>query len=214
MILIDLTKSEDNPIYQELHTDNAIRHYDFLESIVNASAATNSLFLSQAVLKALNYHAIACLHPFAGEYRPARIKVGNKTDFPEPWQVPGLMDGFINDINRNWDEADPYVLAAYVLWRINRIHPFVNGNGRTARAACLFVLCMKTGGWLDLKPILPELIHRDRAEYIEILRRIDATEDDTMLSMAGMANRMAELVEFLKRLLEEQLATAAQAKQN
>ena len=211
MILIDLTGTEHHPTYHKLEASNAVRHYGFLESIVAASVATNSLFLSQAVLKALNYHAIACLHPFAGEYRPDRVEVGGKTDFPEPWQIPSLMDGFINGVNRNWDKTDPYVLAAYVLWRINRIHPFINGNGRTARAACMFVICLKFGGWPDFDPILPELIRQERDKYIEILRRIDSTEDDTTLSTA---NRMAELVEFLKRLLKEQVDTAAQAKQN
>jgi hypothetical protein len=33
----------------------------------------------------------------------------------------------------NWVTKDPLHLSAYVLWRINWIHPFADGNGRTAR---------------------------------------------------------------------------------
>src|SRR5262245_29692588 len=111
-------------------------------------------FLSQHVLKALNFHAIACLHSYAGEYRPCPVEVGEHRP-SEHYRVPALMDDLVNSVNRGWDKTDPVVLATYVLWRINNIHPFINGNGRTARAACYFVLCLAQGGWLKGDPILP-----------------------------------------------------------
>ena len=49
------------------------------------------------------------------------------------YRVPGLMDDMVNTVNRDWGESHPIRLSAYVLWRLNWIHPFVNGNGRTAR---------------------------------------------------------------------------------
>ena len=56
------------------------------------------------------------------------------------------MDDFVNTVNRAWEKADELTLGAYVLWRLNHIHPFINGNGRTARAASYFVICLKLGG--------------------------------------------------------------------
>ncbi len=50
------------------------------------------------------------------------------------------MDEFISVIHENWDiMTDPTTLAAYTLWRINWIHPFIEGNGRTSynRIWCL-----------------------------------------------------------------------------
>ena len=70
------------------------------------------------------------------------------------YRVPALMDDFVNTVNRNWEQTDPVVLAAFVLWRLNNIHPFINGNGRTARACAYFVLCVRAGGWLAGQPIL------------------------------------------------------------
>jgi Fic family protein len=67
---------------------------------------------------------------------------------PEHYRVGALMEDFVNTVNREWEKSDPVVLAAYVLWGLNAIHPFINGNGRTARAACYFVLCLKAGQWL------------------------------------------------------------------
>ena len=65
------------------------------------------------------------------------------------------------------------MLATYVLWRLNHIHPFINGNGRTARAACYFILCIAAGGWLRGDTILPELIRQNHDEYTAALVAAD-----------------------------------------
>ena len=173
MIVHNLTGSERDQIYKKLEAENGDRHYDFLQSIVHVAIECGRPFLSQTILKALNYHAIACLHPTAGVYRPCKVEVNGTRSFPAHWEIPDLMDDFTNLVNRYWQETDHLTLAAYVLWRLNSIHPFINGNGRTARAACLFVICVKSGGWLPYDPILPELIRQRRDEHIKILQQVD-----------------------------------------
>ncbi len=74
MILANLTGGENHRLYSRLGTQNGIRHYDFLRSIVETAITTQQPFLSQTILKALNYHAIVCLHEFAGEYRPCQVE--------------------------------------------------------------------------------------------------------------------------------------------
>jgi hypothetical protein len=156
--------NEAHPVYQALEVANGNRQYDFLRSIVGASLAVGRPFLSQHVIKALNFQAIACLHAYAGEYRPCEVTVGPYQP-PAHYRVDGLMDDFVNFVNRSWEKADPLVLAAYVLWRLNHIHPFINGNGRTARATSYFVLCVKVGQWLPGTTILPELLRREHPEF-------------------------------------------------
>jgi Fic/DOC family/Transposase DDE domain len=54
------------------------------------------------------------------------------------------MDAFFSLIHENWTIVDhPTALAAFALWNLNYIHPFIEGNGRTARAACYYLICMK-----------------------------------------------------------------------
>lgn len=196
MILSNLPGGEDNSVYQQLAAQNGIRHYDFLYSIVGTAIATQQPFLSQTLLKALNYHAIVCLHEFAGEYRPCKVTVGNRDFPPEHWKVPDLMDQFTNTVNRYWHETDPFVLAAYVLWRLTHIHPFINGNGRTARAACLFVLCAKQNQWIPTEEILPNLIKQNQDQCIALLRKADDTRtyDDFGSSLLEIANFLYCLV--------------------
>ncbi len=112
---------------------NGSRQYDFLRSVVVAALQVQRPFLSQTVIKALNFHAIACLHTNAGEYRPCSVHVGTHVP-PDHWRVQALMDDFVNQVNLNWHQTDPLYPSAVVLWKLNYFHPFINGNGRTARA--------------------------------------------------------------------------------
>lgn len=196
MILFELVGREDDPVYQELEIANGNRQYDFLRSIVVASLKVGRPFLSHNILKSLNFQAITCLHTNAGEYRPCGVVVGDYTP-PEHYRVSALMDDFVNTVNRNW-ESDPVVLSTYVLWRLNNIHPFINGNGRTARAACYFVLCLKANGWLRGDTILPELLRQNRADYVTALKKADESALNGNLDLT-------ELHSLVSRLLAEQL---------
>ncbi len=199
MILANLTGGERHPLYARLATQNGIRHYDFLRSIVETAIATQQPFLSQTILKALNHHAIACLHECVGEYRPCRVDVGGRDFPPEHWRVPDLMDQFTNTVNRYWHESNEFGLAAYVLWRLTHIHPFINGNGRTARAACLFVLCVKTGQWLPTQEILPNLIKRTHDDCITLLQRADTAWSEG--SETDLDASLTEIAQYLHRLV-------------
>lgn len=201
MILFEITNTEAHPAYQALEISNGSRQYSFLESIVVASLSVGRPFLSQHVIKALNFHAITCLHTNPGEYRPWPVRVGHY-DPPAHFRVPALMDDFVNQVNRNWESTDPVVLASFVLWRLNHIHPFINGNGRTARAASYFVLCLKTGGLIAGDPILPELLKRDRADYVAALQAADAS-----LATPGGLD-LSQLHALVSKLLAEQVQSA------
>jgi Fic family protein len=201
VILFELVGTEDHPAYQELEIANGNRQYDFLRSIVTTSITVAKPFISQHIVKALNFQAITCLHSNAGEYRPWIVEVGTHKP-PEHFRVPDLMEDFVNTVNRAWDTSDAVALATYVLWRLNYIHPFINGNGRTARAACYFVLCIKAGGWLPGETILPELLRRERPAYIDALKQADQTLRNGNLDLS-------DLHALVSLLLDEQLATSA-----
>lgn len=212
MIIKTLISGENNKVYKKLELANARRQFDFIRSLVEAGVEIGRPFLSSQIIKALNFHAITCLDICAGEYRPCQVKVGPpgaKDDDPRVfhpipfYEVQSVMDDFINFVNHIWNETDAIILAALVLWRINFTHPFVNGNGRTARAACYYVLCMKAGGVLPGKKTLPELLKDNKVEYVEALKKID----EKFKSGTGALD-LAPLQALLKRLMDEQLDSA------
>lgn len=193
MILSELGFGEDHPSYRSLQISNNARQYDFLNSAIEMALEIQRPFLSSSLIKALNYHAIACLHPTAGDYRQCAVVVGKHSPI-DHWRVATQMEDFVNGVNFSWKELDPVYLTAWTLWRLNYIHPFINGNGRTARAICYFVLCCKAGGLLPGVPILPELIVRERARYCVALEAVDASAINGPFDLSPLQSLVAELI--------------------
>jgi Fic family protein len=193
-----LVSEEGGSAYRRLEAENLGRQYSFLRSAVRASLAMDAPVLSLELVRALHYHAMTCLHPGAGQYRTDQVEVGDGFSPPAHPQVPALMEMFAIQTNRLWDRLDPVALAAFVLWRLNNIHPFTEGNGRAARAACWFALCVKAGGWIGGDPTLPELIRAQRGDYLTSLRQVDES------AWAGALD-ITPMQAFLSGLLDRQL---------
>jgi Fic family protein len=90
-------------------------------------------------------------------------------------------------VNDHWSSTSAVHLAAYVLWKLNWIHPFADGNGRTARAVAYVVLSIKLDSLLPGAPTIPEQIAGNKRPYYEALEvadkhlagdeKIDVSED-------------------------------------
>ena len=176
MDLFELTgESEQHPVYQAMASANDDRHYGFMFSAVQAAVVLGRPLLSQSLIKAINFHAIVGPHHEAGQYRSHEVIVGAYSP-PPRFRVEPLMDDLVNELNWRWQSASAVELAAYALWRINSIHPFVNGNGRTARAVCYFILCVKLGGLLPGRIIFPERLRQEPIRsnlYVPCLQSAD-----------------------------------------
>lgn len=147
----------------------------------------------------MNAAAVANIAQFGGRFREIPISVGKIT--PAPFEkIPDLVDQFISVIHENWDiRTHPTELAAFALWRLNWIHPFIEGNGRTARAACYYLICMRYGKILGGKKTVPERIRDNRDPYIAALR-----EADDQLAKTGQFD-VSALADYLADLLAAQL---------
>jgi Fic family protein len=93
---------------------------------------------------------------------------------PPPFvEVPYLMDDLINFLNSpDARDIHPILLAGIVHYILVAIHPFVEGNGRTARAFATLVL-IKEG--YDIKRFfaLEERFDDDPASYYEAFAEVD-----------------------------------------
>jgi Fic family protein len=61
---------------------------------------------------------------------------------PDHQDVPELMDNLIKYIHDNFNEIDPLILAGIFHKQFVIIHPFIDGNGRTARLVTKVVLAL------------------------------------------------------------------------
>ncbi|NJM38840.1 MAG: Fic family protein [Akkermansiaceae bacterium] len=74
----------------------------------------------------------------AGSYRSSAVRIsGSKHIPPNPIKVPDLMTELFTVLG---EISDPIERAAQLHHGIAKIHPFTDGNGRTARLAMNFVL--------------------------------------------------------------------------
>ncbi len=155
-------------------------------------------------LWALNYAAVANIAQFGGRYREEPILVGDHIP-PHFERVPDLMDRFFSMIHENWTIVEhPTWLAAYALWRLNWMHPFVEGNGRTARAACYYLICLKHGSLLRGKKIVPERIRDNRAPYYAGLQAADRAWAEGKLDVTELSQYLDGLL--LGQLTEDSLS--------
>lgn len=193
-------REKDNPeIFAKVQAQNLLRQYDLLSNCIEIGLEKGIESFDKYTLWALNYTAVANIAQFGGRYREEPIYVGNHRP-PHFREVPDHMDRFFSVIHENWETIDhPTLLPAYALWRLNWIHPFVEGNGRTARAACYYLICMKQGRLLGGKKIVPERIRENREPYYDALQAADYAWEE------GDFN-VSQLAEYLSGLLKGQLA--------
>jgi Fic family protein len=66
-----------------------------------------------------------------------------------------------------------FTLPLTPVWRLNWIHPFTDGNGRTSRAVSYLVLCVRLGYPLPGTNTIPEQIAADKRAYYDALEAAD-----------------------------------------
>ena len=168
---------------------NLERHVSLLRDFVALSLAIPALKIDGQMVRQLHAHATVGLVDEPGEYRDHDNWM-RTTGFHPPafTNVPMLMGEFYPELHKRWDETpDPYTLAAFALWKLCWIHPFEDGNGRTARAVAYHIICVKMGGWLPGKQTLLERIKLDRGEYANALRHADDSFKQGAVDLLPMA---------------------------
>ncbi|WP_088831038.1 Fic family protein [Paenibacillus tyrfis] len=110
---------------------------------------------------------------FAGIYRKENVLIsGAKHIPPDALQVPLAMEQFIQWYDSEGEQLHPVAKAAMVHSDFVKIHPFIDGNGRTARLLLNFEL-MKNG----YPPIVVE--KENRLAYYSALDDAHTTGDNT-----------------------------------
>lgn len=145
----------------------------------------------------LQLHRIALdeISSYAGNYRPAGIEIGKSKHEPPPaFRVPELIEELCDYINDRWTAKSPIHLAAYAMWKLNWIHPFTDGNGRTSRAVSYLVLCIRLQALLPGKLTIPEQIEQDRTPYYKALEAADVALAEGRIDLSAMKELLAGML--------------------
>ena len=112
----------------------AINHFEAVAYIRDIAQQAEPLTLSTLLsLHALVLRSIDSAN--AGKWRECQVIISGSEHTPPPFfQLPALMEQFLATLHQRETAGEhPLLLAAYLHEELVRIHPFVDGNGRTAR---------------------------------------------------------------------------------
>ncbi len=187
-------KNEDRELYDHIEAQNLLRQYDLMTNCIQIGLDQGPRSFDKYLLWALNHVAVANISQFGGRFREEPVYVGQHRP-PHFKDVGDLMDRFITTIQENWLAWTRTELAAYGLWRLLWIHPFIEGNGRTARAACYYLLSVRSGALLGGSKIVPERIKENRVGYEAALQAADAAWENGDLDFTTMEAYLADLLQ-------------------
>ncbi len=158
----------------------------------------------------LHLHRVAMegISMHSGNYRPAGIGIeGSKHEPPNAHLVPERVEELCDYVNDKWKEKSPLHLASYVMWKLNWIHPFTDGNGRTSRAAAYLILCTKLGYVLPGHRTIPDQISENKTPYYKALEAADEAWRDGKVDLTAMKQLLSSmLAEQLKAVHDESAA--------
>ncbi len=114
----------------------------------------------------------------SGVYRNRYVVVGNRFTGevffrpPQNLEVPGLVKNLLEWINsKESKELDPVIESGIVHYEFVRIHPFVDGNGRTARVLAALILYLR-GFDSNQFFCLDDYYDSDRPAYYKALQSV------------------------------------------
>ena len=136
---------------------------DHLEVIGNSNAydllfdiASRNVPISEDIILELHKMLYSNIDEInAGKYRNCNVLItGSEFELPKHQDIPKLMQEFTSKIELNKEKMHPVEFAAWLHESIVSIHPFIDGNGRTARL--LMNLALLNAGYniITIPPIV------------------------------------------------------------
>ena len=173
-----LTRKETQLVIEENLTSSSKPLKNYIEAVNHAKAFCKILELiendsnldEKAVLNIHRTILIGLDDTNAGFYRNCRVRIsGSNTILPNPLKVPELMEDFYKWLSKNIKNEPITAIIAHL--KFVSIHPFTDGNGRTARLL-MNALLLKYG----YAPIIVR--PTDRKKYLSAIENYQVKNDE------------------------------------
>ncbi len=156
-----------NPTPDEQANINALQAYDFIDFLSDQA----DIPIDELVMRQLNRFFMTGAPDTVtpGVYRKGQNTVGNYTP-PDQGGVPGLMRSFALWLRQDTDDVHPVARAGIAHIHSVAIHPFWDGNGRTARGLTTLILQRSPFSFRKLLA-LENYLFQDRDSYFTAIER-------------------------------------------
>ncbi|HTV26452.1 MAG TPA: Fic family protein [Xanthobacteraceae bacterium] len=190
----------DPDLKAEAEAANGLLQYDYAVKSVSEALERKPFKLRVSRILSFQREALQGISAFAGLTRPAGVQIeGSMHEPPAAHLAQELLEEMCDYVNEHWKDASAIHLAAYAMWRLNWIHPFVDGNGRTSRILSFYVMSVKLGSVLPGTPTFPDLVKAHRDAYEDALDLADAACKEGRTDVTAMEA-------LIESLLAKQLA--------
>lgn len=179
----------------EAEARNGLRQYDAGIATIQNALDRGAFKLRPSLILSLHREALSDISMFAGNFRPGGVEIhGSRHEPVGAHLVPEMVEDLCDYVNEHWDKSTPIHLAAYVMWRLNWIHPFADGNGRTSRIVSYVVLSIRAGAVLPGTPTIPDQIVDNRNPYFDALDAADVAWKRGRLDVSKMEELLGALL--------------------
>ena len=169
---------------EAINHEKAILYLDDLVKDKQPITEWNIKNIHQLILKEID-------NENAGRYRKENVTIKGATHIPPDFvKVPELMEKLILNYE-TWNKYHPIIQAALLHGELVKIHPFIDGNGRTSRL--IMNLDLMNHGY---DPVI--IKKENRLEYYEVLDKAHITEDYT--DFVKLVTKLE--IEMLKKYLK------------
>lgn len=166
------------PMKDHLEAKDHKEALDFLYELVSQDSQT----VSEHLIRQLHQLIVReTERDWAGKYRTGAVLIGGAEHTPpDATDVPRQMEDLMLWLKKGKKELHPVELAALFHHKFVFIHPFFDGNGRTARLA-MNVLLMRSGFPLAI------ILKNDRKKYYRVLQKADHGQSGPLVLFVAQA---------------------------
>jgi len=153
------------PLKDHLEAKNHKEALDYLYDLVLKDKKNT---FSESLIRSFNQLVIQDIDKeWSGKYRNSEVMItGSDYRPPKAIKVPGLVQDLVSWVGRNKKKLHPIELAAILHYKLVAIHPFFDGNGRTARLLMNVIL-------MEQEYPLAIVLKNDRKKYYNVLSKAD-----------------------------------------
>ncbi len=172
-----------------------------LDDVLEAKSAEKTLNFIKSYSGELGQDFVLKIHEMyfsdskpaiAGKYKThANRVIGSSFDTTPPEFVLTDMKLFFKEYEKLKKELHQLELAAWAHWKLVRIHPFQDGNGRTARILMNYILRTNGYGMIDIKT-------REKQTYFKALEKCHYNHDASALAIRLVRRFKAQYSNALK----------------
>jgi Fic family protein len=188
-----------------------INYRKAMEFIDDLGFKEKDLKIDEELIKKLHKITVNKILPTekCGEYRKTQVVVKNnqtgQVSFRPPeagWIFPQIKDLLVYIESSQSQDIHPVLKSGIIHYELVRIHPFLDGNGRVARALSTLILFL--AGY-DIRKFfsLEEYFDRNAAEYYSALQSVSKDKDLTTwleYFTQGLAIELSKIKEKVERI--------------